>query len=437
MKKVIIIGGGLSGLSSAVFLSEAGYEINLFEAKPFLGGRAYSFIDSKTGTEIDNGQHILMGCYPYTFKYLEKIGSFDKLKFQNNFNAKFIDDHGNISILNCSNIPAPFHILKALYNFDKLSRNDKYNLIKFGAQLYLSRVLSKSNPDTAREFLIKTGQSENIISSLWEPIIESALNGKSENISADLFRKVIFEMFFKSNKNSRIVLPIVGLSELLIEPAIKFIKNKGGQIYTNSRVKKFNIKNNRIDSIALSDGKEIKADIFISSIPSHDLAKFDCLQNSIDLKNIRKMESSPIISIYLWLDRELFEDDFVFFSNMNSQVIFNKTRIFKSKSDSNLLCIVISSAYHLINCSKEYILEVITAEFKKTFKNSQKFLIKNYRIIKERRATLLITPEVWKNRPAQKTGIDNFFLAGDWINTGLPATIESAIKSGFEIVSML
>ncbi|MEK6560920.1 MAG: oleate hydratase, partial [Nitrospirota bacterium] len=114
MKKVIIIGGGLAGLSAATELITAGYHVTIIEQRRSLGGRAYSFFDKNTGLELDNGQHILMGCYENTFRLLKRIGVTNKLYIQKNLSVDFLNTGGSIYRLNCLPLPAPLHILSGI-----------------------------------------------------------------------------------------------------------------------------------------------------------------------------------------------------------------------------------------------------------------------------------------------------------------------------------
>jgi hydroxysqualene dehydroxylase len=178
--------------------------------------------------------------------------------------------------------------------------------------------------------------------------------------------------------------------------------------------------------------EKIKSDYYISAVNFSDMRKISDFIQSAGKEDIKKMRSSPIISIYLWLEDELFPNDFIFIQNANIQVIFNRKKVSNSGSLFNLYCVVISSANHLINCSKDYILNIIKSELELVFKKS--ITIRYSKIIKERKATLLITPML--RRHSIKSEIRNMFIIGDWVNTGLPATIESAIYSSYKLIEL-
>jgi zeta-carotene desaturase len=217
----------------------------------------------------------------------------------------------------------------------------------------------------------------------------------------------------------------------------KYILERNGEIFLNTPVADFEYNDNRISKIQLKDGKIVSGDIFISSIPYFSLFKFNKLLDKLDLYNISKLVSSPIISIYLWLDSEITKECMIILLKMHSQALFNKSRIYKIENNKYLISITISSANDLINCDKMNILSTVIKELRDLFNNEKVFKIRKFKVIKERNATLLVTPDAEKFRPTQKTKVENFFLIGDWINTGLPATLESAVKSSYRLLQLL
>src|SRR4030067_2818585 len=160
MKKVIIIGGGFAGLSAAAELSSDGFRVTLIEQRRFLGGRAYSFFDKNTGLELDNGQHILMGCYENTFRFLEKIGSADKLCFQRNLRVDFLDTNGDTYRLDCLPLPAPFHILSGILRFNAISLSERIRMLNMAKGVLFGNATNTAHDVTITEWLKRLGQGK-------------------------------------------------------------------------------------------------------------------------------------------------------------------------------------------------------------------------------------------------------------------------------------
>src|SRR5436853_168740 len=129
-RSVCIIGGGIAGLSAAVFLKDKDFDVTLIEASPKLGGRAYSFFDKTINDFIDNGQHIFASWYHNTFEFLKIIGSFDKLTFQKQLKVNLADSNGNQYLLKCPNLPPPLHLIAGIMSYGALGFKDKNSIIR-------------------------------------------------------------------------------------------------------------------------------------------------------------------------------------------------------------------------------------------------------------------------------------------------------------------
>jgi predicted NAD/FAD-binding protein len=129
-KSVTVIGGGVAGLSAAVFLADKDFDVKLTEASPKPGGRAYSFFDKTIGDTVDNGQHILASWYHNTFEFLKIIGSYDKLTFQKQLQVKFIDDYARVYNFKCPNLPPPLHLVGGIMGYKALGLSDKRAILR-------------------------------------------------------------------------------------------------------------------------------------------------------------------------------------------------------------------------------------------------------------------------------------------------------------------
>jgi squalene-associated FAD-dependent desaturase len=416
MKKIVVIGGGFAGLSSASFLSNSGFKVELLEASPKLGGRAYSFVDNETAAVIDNGQHILMGCYYETLNFLKLIGSEEKLSKQSYLSVNFVKQNFELCPLLVSSAFFPFNLLSAVFNYSAVSFYEKLLFIKFFTKIYLyaDKDLKKL---TVFEWLIKENQTSNLIKSFWEILAVSALNTDIKKASANLFASVLKRIFFRGNAASVIILPSLGLSETYCDNALSFINGNNGNISLSESVIKLTFQENVIKEIITSKRVISDFDYVISALPLYALKKIISENNFLpDLD----LDYSSILTVHLFLKENRFENTFYGLIDSSVQWVFNK---------GSHLTVVISNADKFIDASNEEIINLILSELKKYILLESSDLTK-YRIIKEKRAGFVPSNNILDKRPSAYTPYKNFFLAGDWTATGLPATIESAVKSG-------
>jgi len=416
MKRCIVIGCGLAGLTSAAYLTQNGFHVEILEASPKAGGRAYSLKDNETGSVIDNGQHIIMGCYKETLKLFKLIGAEENLIRQNRINVNFIKENFILVPLQASLLLYPFNLLSALLNYKAIAFRDRILLLKFF--LKLPFISKKSIKDfSVYDWLIKENQNEYLRKAFWEIIVAGALNTNIKKASAVTFLIVLKEIFLRGTKAATIILPKLGLSNTYCENASMFIEKRNGRIYFLERVTELITSDGRIAEICTTKRKITDFDFVISAVPLYALKK---ILPVMETETQLELSYSSILSIHIWLKNNKLTGGFYGLINSPVHWIFNH---------HDHLTLVISDADGLIDKSKEEIFEMSAVELNKYIKVGKDQII-SYKIIKERRATFVPTNSILNSRPKQTTNLNNFFLAGDWVDTGLPSTIESAVKSG-------
>ncbi|MBE0570983.1 MAG: FAD-dependent oxidoreductase [Ignavibacteriaceae bacterium] len=415
-KKVIVIGGGFAGLSAAAYLANKKYKVTLLEASPKLGGRTYSFLDKETNTVLDNGQHILMGCYSETLKFLSFIGAKENFHFQKRLEVNFVKEGFRVLPLKSFTFVYPFNLLIGLLKFKAISLSDRASLLKVFSKLPFLTSDKFSNMNI-KEWLEKENQSQNVQDAFWKILAVGALNTNIEKASAKIFIDILKQIFLKGNKAATIVLPKYGLSESYCKNAEEFIVKNGGEIILSEPVEKLIISENQVTEIHSSEKVFLDFDFVISAIPAFALNRIIDDENIFVLPDFKY---SSILNIHIWLKATKFPEDFFGLINSPLHWVFNK---------GTHLNIVISDANELVNKSDEDLIEMVKDEMKKFFLLDSELII-GYKIIKEKRATFIPSNDIIDKRPAQETQIKNLILAGDWVDTGLPSTIESAVKSG-------
>lgn len=436
-KKILILGGGVAGLSAAVHLSRSGHEITLVEARQTLGGRSHSFRDPKTGDNIDNGQHILMGCYHATLDLLQRIGTRHLLRPEKNLNVPYVSEAKQLTRLQAAALPAPFHLLSAIFGFQELSLSEKFRAMEVGISAKLDSKGVKWRASTVSEWLQACGQTPNAIRSLWEPFCIAALNESVQTASASLFGEVIRRAFLRSGDDSTILFSRVGLTQLLVQPAANLIQATQGKIICGQAVQKIHFEQSQVAGVQLHNGTVLEGDAIICTMPWHSLRKL-LPETSQLAQQITHLHGSPIIGIHLWFDQEICTEPFLGLLDSPIHWLFNKTKISDlEKTAYPSVALVISAAYDFEKISNDELLQLALKECYRFLPKSKNAKLLHHFVYRARDATFQTRPEILPYRPHCQTEWNNFFIAGDWTNTGLPATIEGAIESGRKAASMI
>ena len=430
--RVSVVGGGIAGLSAAVFLCKNNFKVTLIESSPRLGGRAYSFFDNNINEFVDNGQHIMASWYNNTYDFLEEIGTFNRLTIQKRLNVIFYDKGGTKFIFKCPGLPPPYHLIWGLFTYKALKWKDKTGIVKLikaiKKQRYSADELMRM---TVTDFFMKTGQSKRVIDYFWKPFIVAVFNARPEETNALNFCEVIKKGFLSKNGTS-LVLPKEDLNKIYVESAEDYLNRAGAEILKSSRLKEFKTSENKPVSLILDDDREIKSDFVICAIPFYDFVSLKGTNKIVDeIFKINELVNSPIVNIHLGYENrtneKIFEHEFAGILNSSIQWVF---RINKSR-----ICIVISRADNIVDMDKEEIIELGKKELMDAIPQFKNVKFTYSKVVKEKRATFLPDVKSVTSRPGNKTRLTNLFLAGDWTDTGLPATLESAVTSGKNCVN--
>lgn len=429
----LILGGGFAGLSAAAALAEGGARVCVLEKKPHAGGRAYSFLDAETKQPIDNGQHLFMGCYTQTRKFLRRVGTEDKLALFKDVRVDFRDAEGRADALVCpAALGAPLHLAFGVLGLKGLTWGDKLGLLAFDRAL---RAVKGDGPLpaeldrlTVRRWLDSLGQSRRIQERLFDPIALGVLNDDPSVAAATGFVQALRRMFFVDVEGTRLGLSSVGLSELYTDAARELIERRGGRVVLSARAAELVEDKGRVLGVRLESGETLLAEETVSTLAPWDLKKV-ALPASLrgpweDLK------PAPIVSLSLWLDRPVVAEPLVGLLGTEIQWVFNKTAILGLPGPEQYLALVISGAHKHVGLDPKALLELAKRDLARCFPEFQKATIKRWKAVKEPFATLSPTPGSEAVRPEPGQGVPGFRWAGDWTRTGLPATIESAVVSG-------
>ncbi|MBZ5543681.1 MAG: hydroxysqualene dehydroxylase HpnE [Acidobacteriia bacterium] len=439
MEEVLIIGGGFAGLAAGVALAKAGRRVRLLEQKPHLGGRARSFVDPQSGFLVDNGQHIIMGCYHAALRFLGEIGTLERIALQCRLRVHFLEPPGRLTTLECPNLPSPWHMLAGVLRSDSFGWREKREVLRLGRAL-ASEEKSRDSLSalTVEEWLVRLGQSEKVRRGFWDLLAIAALNEDPRRAAAAVFARVLRLALFSSPADSRLGIPRFGLSDCYTGAAQAYITSRGGQVELNRSVAGFLIAEGVCRGVRLADGSEIEAASVVSAVPWHELARLlpgELLRSEPTFTNLLALRPAPIISINLWYDRAITELDFAALRGTTVQWLFNRSRI--PSAGENCISLVLSGAHALTSRSKEELLTVALGDLGELLPAAREAKLLHSLVIKERFATFSPCVGVDELRPPARSPVRGLYLAGDWTATRLPATIEGAVASGYAAAQAL
>ncbi len=421
---VVVVGAGLSGLAAAVRIISSGKKVILLEASKKGGGRAYSFSHSFSDTPhkefaLDNGQHIMLGSYHETFHFLESTGAKHLLNKQKRMEVNMVDRQGRHFTLRSGNLPYPFDLLQALLGFDHLSLSQKLSAIAFVTKLRFVNPAKLMNI-TVSDWLKSEGQTGELFTGIWDILCTGAMNTSVEKASAGVFAHILKVIFLEGKDNAKIVVPRVDLSALFVEKAVKFIEERGSEVRFSEPVTAVETSGGRIASVLTRGGRIENPKALIFAIPAHALGKIDGIVGLVPEIAGYDMKYSSITSFHLRIKDTQIPRDFIALIDSPVQWVFNH---------GDYISTVTSASTDWDSMKEEDILSLIKSELK-TYLGIEESRITSHKMIKEKRATFVCGGENLRHRPGTSTGIKNLFLAGDWTDTGLPATIEGAVQSG-------
>jgi squalene-associated FAD-dependent desaturase len=431
---VVVIGAGFAGLSAAVRLAGNGARVLVLEARSRLGGRATAFADRETGELVDNGQHVLMGCYTETLAFLETIGAIGNLRIERQLSVTMIDRAGTKTRLVCPALPAPLHLVAGVFEWEALGWSDRLAALRMAGPLRRARreltpgarEIAASPGETVDAWLVRNGQTARLREMLWEPLALAALNQSPGQAAAPVFARVLAEMFGSDPRLAAILLPAKPLHLMYAEPAREFIERRGGTVRTGAAAR-----------LAVDGQLEVEAsgerwspDAVIAAVPWFALRELIAAAPAaldVTLQSAGRMASSPIVTVNLWFDRAVLDEPFVGLPGRAMQWVFDTRAVFGG--DASRLSLVSSGASPLVALTNPELIAIAHQELLEALPAVREARLVRGTVVREPRATFSLAPGQ-PGRPPVETAVPGLYLAGDWIDTGLPATIESAVRAG-------
>ena len=429
MKHVIVVGAGLAGLSAALRLADAGHRVTVLEKSSEPGGRVRRVRPpSPDEPFVDFGQHLLLGCYRRTFQLAHRLGTDSGLEAVEGV-TPFLSGPGIVHPYRVGRLPAPLHALGGLAGLDHLSFLQRLNL---GRAAIAAKAGIRLDPEgldrmSARRWLERNGQGPDAIAGFWEPMVLATMNIPSVDASALLLATVIDRGFFASRSDAIPYLARTTLYDALIGPAIKEIRALNGRVMMRVKVAALEESaSGRISAVITSKGAREAADAVVLAVPNWQVGPV--IDGMSRLRGVRsKAEAlgfNSIVSAELWFDRRWMRYRFAGLLGSPVQWVFDHPQ-------SNRVSAVISSADGLHSLSQKELTDLCLAEIRRFFPESSGTQVVSSMAIKVPRATFRGCTGQAAYRIPKGTPYENLCMAGDWTATGLPATIEGAVASGF------
>lgn len=425
MSRVIVIGGGLAGMAAAVSLEAAGAQVMLLESRRALGGRAGSFEGPQGEEELDNCQHVLLGCCTNLIDFYNRLGVSSLIRFERT--VYFRDGSGRRHDLwGVEGWPAPIHLGPSLAGFEALTWGER---ISFSRAMLAMMNLGHAGRDALAEvsfgqWLDDHHQSASLIKKFYDPILISALNEESRRASA-CYAIQVFQDAMLANADGYLVgLPNCPLGQLYERIPCRDVR-------LGVRVSGLRFNDHRATGVQLQGGEILEADAIVLATNYHsamrwippDLASTDARFASLD-----KLESVPILGVHLRFDRPIMTESHAALIEGPLQWLFRKD------AEGRVMHGVISAAREWVNVPKEECLRQFMQQIRALFPAARQARLVRSQIVIEKRATFSPVPGVDRWRPFQAPppgGVQNLFLAGDYTRTGWPATMEGAVRSGY------
>lgn len=456
---MVVIGGGLAGMSSAVALADAGWRVVLLEKRPHLGGRATSYT-LPDGSEVDNCQHVTLGCCTNLADFYARVGASEKIRFYHRL--YFADKNGRRSTIEASwlPLPPPLHMAPSFIAFGALALADKRAI----ARALVAIAGAGGRPEgieheklSMLDWLHRMQQTPAAIERFWRVVLVSALDEELARTDARYGIDVFWKAFLGSRRGYEVGIPSVPLGDLY-EGCRAAVEALGGEVRLRAGVREICMNGERFAGVTLEDGAEISADACVLAVPHQAAAALLLAKRGAGCpdgvrsvcEELAHIHTSPITGVHLWFDREVMDEPFLTLLDHTTQWVFNKTLLSRNSNAQGgkaarateptandgaargqYLQLVISASYDLVPLSRQEIIDLCMRELVAVLPATREAKLEKATVIKEVHATFSPEPGVDRWRPNQNIGMENLFLAGDWTRTGWPSTMEGAVRSGY------
>jgi zeta-carotene desaturase len=434
-KTITVIGGGVAGMSAACALAEAGFRVQLVEQRGYLGGRASSYLHPGVNEIIDNCQHVLFGCCTNLLGFYRRIGVAGRIHWTREMTM--IEPGGRRSALGAFRLgpftlPAPLHAAPSFLNAKAFTIADKLALARAMRAMMQPAALIDTR-ESLGAWLRRHKQTEGAINRFWRLVIASALNAEIDAISVPYAAKVIRELFLNSAQAGSMGMNTVPLSELY-EGVPQFLAERGGSVLLNTHVEGAAWDEETSQWLICTRTGELISDYVILALPFEATQKLlphlPAEEGAEKLaRQIERHKHWPICSVHLWFDREITELEHAVLLDREIHWMYNQSKL-QAGRGGHYIELVVSATRAFAALERKEAIALALRELAEFFPRVKEAKLEKAALVKEIHATFGVHPGVDSARPTAASPWPNLFLAGDWVQTGWPSTMESAARSG-------
>ncbi|RRO18895.1 FAD-dependent oxidoreductase [Saccharopolyspora rhizosphaerae] len=434
---VVVIGGGLAGITAALDCRERGYSVQLVEARARLGGATYSF--ARGDLLVDTGQHVLLRCYTSYLDLLRRLGVADGIRVQTRFRVPVISPGAAPATLTRWNLPAPGHLAPALLGYRRLSWAQRARVARTALAL---RALDPDDPaldgQSLGQWLRERGETPQAVEALWGLLAVAALNAPPENASMALATRVFRTGVLDVADACDIGVPQRPLSELHGEAGHRALLNAGVEVRARCKAGTIRPDTNgfhvRVDEPA--GERELVADSVVVATPHRAAAGLVADLPVRDAEAWARLSCSPIVNVHVHFDRRVTDLEMAAVLDSPVQWVFDRTRISGART-GQYLALSQSAAEREIGMRTEELREVFTPALNELFPAARRARVLDFFVTREPHATFRQAPGTAALRPAARTDVPGLVLAGAWTATGWPDTTEGAVRSGIRAAEVV
>jgi squalene-associated FAD-dependent desaturase len=424
--KVAVVGGGLAGIAAALECADAGADVTLLEGRPRLGGATFSI--RRDGIWMDNGQHVFLRCCTEYRRFLERIEATQLTELQSRLSIPVVSPGGRIARIERARLPAPAHLLPSLARFPYLSRRDRIGIARAVRPL---AKLDLADPALDRRtfgsWLRERGQSQAAVDALWNLIVLPTVNLPAAEASLALSAKVFQTGLLESADAGDIGYAAVPLQQLHGDTGAEALRRAGVDVRVRTRVERVE---RGTSAFSLSwNGEGVDADAVVLTVPHDDAAPLLPEGAIPHADELGYLGASPIVNLHVVYDRPVTDLPFAAGHQTPVQWVFDRTRGTQLERGQYLAV--------SLSCAREYIgrkVEELRAQFvpalEQLFPEAASAGVELFFVTREQRATFRQGPGSAALRPGTRTAFEGLYLAGAWTDTGWPATMEGAVRSG-------
>ncbi len=437
-RHVIVVGGGLAGLSAAIRAADAGWQVTLVESRPRLGGATHSFTREVDGAplHLDNGQHVFLRCCTAYRQFLRRLGVEQQTVLQSRLDVPVVEPvTGRTARLRRDRLPAPLHLSRALARYRLLSPADRVRAIRGALALRgVDRTAASADQQTLATWLRAHGQTPATIGRLFDVFTVATLNAPAEQASLRLGAMVFQDGLLRDAGASDIGYSRVPLGQLHGAAAAAALNRLGATIELRTHVRAIDQAGNRWR--VRTDAHSLYADAVVLAVP-HDVAARLLPEGAVaDCGAPSRLGVSPIVNAHVVYDRRVMDEPFVAAVESPAQFVFDRTEP-SGLARGQYLAVSVSAADAWIDEPVARLREVFVPELARLLPRARQATVRHFFVTRERSATFRPVPGSGASRLPTRTAFDGLMLAGAWTDTGWPATMEGAVRSGVAAAAAL